>query len=209
MVMFKRFLYLLLLSLILFGGMGTSFADVIDKRSYVKDNIMPTGADNPQQADNIQTAQQGYAIGPGDTLVVTVFGEEDLSGEYVVDGSGYITFPLIGAVQVADSTVLQLKELLENLYSSGFLVNPQISIELADMRPFYIMGEVKEPGAYPYQEGLFVLNAVALAKGYTYRANTNIILIKRLKNGKIKEIRATEVTPVLPGDVVTIKERWF
>lgn len=208
MVMLLRVIKLCLFAFVSVGLMNTSIADVIDKRSYAKDNVNEN-VKSQSRADIAQAKPQAYAIGPGDTLLVNVFGEENLSGKYVVDGSGYITFPLIGEVQVADSTVMQLQELLENLYSSGFLVNPQISIELADLRPFYIMGEVKEPGAYPYQEGLFVLNAVALAKGYTYRANTNIALIKRLHNGKIKEIQATEATPVLPGDVVTIKERWF
>jgi protein involved in polysaccharide export with SLBB domain len=153
-------------------------------------------------------AQGGYRLGPGDKLKVTVFGEEDASGEYEIDSTGAISVRLIGRMQVKDMTVSQVEQMLIDQYRShGFFKNPRISIELVNLRPFFILGEVEKRGSYPYVNGLTVAQAVAVAGGYTYRASRTRITIQRL--GAPQEVPAKENDPVYPGDIVRVPERFF
>jgi protein involved in polysaccharide export with SLBB domain len=154
------------------------------------------------------SAQSGYRLGTGDKLKVTVFGEEDASGEYEIDASGTISARLIGRVAVKGMTVSEVEQALYDQYRSrGFFKNPKISIELVNLRPFFILGEVEKRGHYPYINGLTVAQAVAIAGGYTYRASRSRITIQRA--GSAKEEPATEDAPVYPGDVVRVPERYF
>lgn len=149
-----------------------------------------------------------YRLDTGDKLRITVFGEEELSGEFEVDDSGSISLPLIGEVPAATKSVRELERAVAKQLADGYLVNPRVSIEVLNYRPFYILGEVEKPGKYPYVNGMTVLNAVAVAGGYTYRARKEqIIVVRGGKNGE--EITARESTPVLPGDIVRVPERLF
>ncbi len=153
------------------------------------------------------SAQSGYKLGAGDKLKVTVFGEEDASGEYEVDSTGAISARLLGRLAVKGLTLAEVEQLLFDQYRSrGYFKNPRISIELTNLRPFYILGEVEKRGSYPYVSGLTVAQAVAIANGYTYRASRSRITIQHLGS---KEEPATEDTPVLPGDIVRGPERFF
>lgn len=153
-------------------------------------------------------AQSSYRLGTGDKLKVTVFGEEDASGEYEIDATGTISARLIGRMQVKGMTVSEVEQALYDQYRSrGFFKNPKISIELVNLRPFFILGEVEKRGSYPYVNGLTVAQAVAIAGGYTYRASRGRITIQRV--GAPKEEPATEQTPVYPGDIVRVPERYF
>ena len=156
----------------------------------------------------LASAQSGYRLGAGDKLKVTVFGEEDASGEYEIDATGAISARLIGRIAIKGMTVSEVEQALIDQYRSrGFFKNPRISIELINLRPFFILGEVEKRGSYPYVNGLTVAQAVAIAGGYTYRASTSRITVQRV--GAPKAEAATEDTPVYPGDIVRVPERFF
>ena len=145
-----------------------------------------------------------YTLGSGDRVRVTVFGEEDLSGDFDVGGSGVISMPLIGEVEAGGLTLRQLGKVISEKLLDGYLKNPRVSVAVLNYRPFYILGEVKEPGSYPYVSGMTVLNAVVLAGGYTPFARKKRLLIKRAKRSGPVEQRATEGTVVLPGDIIRV-----
>ena len=150
-----------------------------------------------------------YRLGAGDKVRVITFGEEALTGEFFVGGSGKISLPLIGEVQAAGSTVPDLQTEIERTLKQGYLREPRVSVEVLNYRPFYILGEVTRPGEYPYTNGLTVLNAVATANGFTYRANKDKVYIKRADGQEEKAYPLTSMTPVAPGDTVRIGERFF
>jgi polysaccharide export outer membrane protein len=148
-----------------------------------------------------------YTLGTGDQLRVNVFGHTDLSGEFEVDSVGRIALPLIGEFQVINHTVAQVEQIIVSKLKPSYLKNPQVSVEVVNYRPFYIIGEVQNPGSYAYVGGMRVVNAVAMAGGFTYRAKEDDLLITRAGGGEPE--RATQVTPVYPGDVIEVPERYF
>ena len=150
-----------------------------------------------------------YKLGAGDRLKVTIFNEPDLSGEFEVDGSGSMALPLVGNVSVGGISLRELEELLVNKYKDGYLLKPRIGVEILNFRPFFILGEVNKPGSYPYVSGLTVINAIALAGGYTHRAKTNTTIITRGNGDNKTELKANDDTMVLPGDSLFVAERFF
>lgn len=151
----------------------------------------------------------GYELGSGDKIRVTVFGEEDLSGTFVVDGKGVVAMPLIGQVGVGGLDVRAAEQKLVAEYKRGFLKRPRVSIEILNFRPFYILGEVKEPGSYPYVDGMSVVEAVAVAGGFTYRAKKEFVEVQRGEDDAKKELRLPVTARVQPGDVIRVEERFF
>lgn len=149
-----------------------------------------------------------YRLGPGDKIRVIVFRHEDLSGEFALDGTGSFSMPLIGEVRANGLTARELEQHLEQRYGDGYLVEPKVSVEILTYRPFYILGEVNKPGAYEYENGMTVLNAVALAGGFTYRAKQDIFLLQR-GGANATPVAVTGNTPIAPGDVITVQERFF
>lgn len=150
-----------------------------------------------------------YRLGSGDRLRVIVFGENTLSGEYTVDGSGAVSLPLIGEVRAGGLTLREFQRSMEAALSEGYLNDPRVSAEVMNFRPFYILGEVGSPGEYPFTSGLTVVNAVATAGGFSYRANTRRVFIKRAGSDREVEYPLTVNTPVQPGDTIRIAERFF
>lgn len=150
-----------------------------------------------------------YRLGSGDRLRVIVFGEDTLSGEYTVDGSGAVSLPLIGEVRAGGLSLREFQRAVEASLREGYLNDPRVSAEVMNFRPFYIMGEVREPGEYPFTSGLTVVNAVATAGGFSYRANTRVVFIKRAGSDREVEYPLTVNTPVQPGDTIRIGERFF
>jgi polysaccharide export outer membrane protein len=150
-----------------------------------------------------------YKLGTGDKVRVTVFNEKDLSGDFDVNDQGLIALPLLGQVQVGGLTISQAQELITQRYGKDYLVNPRVNVEVLNYRPFFILGEVKNPGSYPYVNGMTVVNAVALAGGYTPRANKNHIVIKRAASPGSGEQEVQEDGVVLPGDIIRVPERFF
>jgi polysaccharide export outer membrane protein len=152
-----------------------------------------------------------YMLGAGDKLRITVFGEERLTGEYSVNGNGVVAFPLIGDVPAGNLSVGQLQEAIRTKLAAGYLRDPRVSVEVMDFRPYFISGEVNTPGKYPYTDGLTVQQAVATAGGFTYRANTRRIAIKRANETTEHTVELLNGTPIYirPGDTVRVLERFF
>lgn len=150
-----------------------------------------------------------YRLGPADKVRVTVFGEEDLTGEFTVGAGGALAFPLIGEVRAQGRTTVELQDAIAQGLRQGYILEPRVSVEVLTYRPFYILGEVNGPGEYPYTSNLTVLNAVATAEGFTYRADTRRVYIRRAGETGETAYRLTSTTPVAPGDTVRIGERFF
>ena len=148
-------------------------------------------------------------LGPSDRVRLKVYGEQDITGDYEVDTNGYISVPLAGRVKAAGLTTRQLEKSVAAALSKGLLRDPRVSAEVATYRPFFILGEVKNAGEYPYKSGLTVLDAVASAGGYTYRANESKAVIRRA-GSNVEETHALDApVPVFPGDNIRIPERYF
>ncbi len=153
--------------------------------------------------------QVEYSLGAGDRVRVTVFGHEDLSGEFDVGAAGTIAMPLIGEMRAAGLTPQQLQAAITQALRPDYLKNPRVGVDVLNYRPFYIIGEVKEPGSYPYVSGMRIVNAIALAGGFTYRADTDDLLIQRAGDPSGAKLDADPDTVVLPGDVIEVPERYF
>jgi polysaccharide export outer membrane protein len=176
--------------------------DVSQLPSYVNANSSVAPALLGEQDDN-------YRLGTGDKLKVTVYGEDDLSGEVLVDGTGQVQLPLVGQVNAAGLTVHQFVAEVTQILGTKYLRDPKVSVAIENYRPFYIMGEVNKPGEYPYENNLSVLSAVALAGGYTFRADSDDVYVRRKGSVKEKEMPATALTKVEPGDIIRVPERIF
>lgn len=150
-----------------------------------------------------------YMLDSGDQLRILVFGQEDMSGEYKVDGSGFISIPLMEPMQTRGLSTQQLEAALVTHLGQTLLRNPSVSVEILNYRPFFILGEVNNSGQYPFISGMTVQTAVAIAGGFTYRANELDVLITRKQGEDIVEMRVPATQPVLPGDTILIEERFF
>jgi protein involved in polysaccharide export with SLBB domain len=150
-----------------------------------------------------------YRLGSGDKIRLTVLSDKDLSQEHEVDPSGNIAVSMIGVVKAAGMTVRELEETIKAKLRDGFIRDPKLNVDVLTYRPFYIIGEVNKPGEYPYKGGLNVVSVVAIAGGYSYRGNTNYVLIRRAGDNAEKSYQATPDILVQPGDVVRIPERYF
>lgn len=152
-----------------------------------------------------------YRLAPGDKLRVIVFGEETLTGEYVITSGGNLSFPLIGNLKATDKTVEQLQAAVATALNDGYVNNARVSIQVLSFRPFYILGEVNRPGEYPVSTGLTLQQAVASAGGYTYRANTRRVYLKRADANEESrlDLRHGPLVIVHAGDTIRIAERHF
>lgn len=147
-----------------------------------------------------------YTLGSEDKIRLTVFGEEQLSGEFLVDSSGSVSIPLVGEVRAGGLTLRQFEAGVAAKLKQGYLQDPKVNAEVVNFRPIYVIGEVKKPGQYPYVSNMTLQKAVALAEGYTYRANESSAEI--IRNGQ--KFRADGgMTPLLPGDEIRVLERYF
>lgn len=150
-----------------------------------------------------------YRLGSGDKIRVITFGESALTGEFFVGGSGKVSLPLVGEIDAAGLSLREFQTRVETALSQGYLKDPRVSVEVLNYRPFYILGEVSSPGTYPYTNALTVVNAVATAGGFTYRANKKKVFIKRAAENRERAYRLTDTTAVSPGDTIRIAERLF
>jgi polysaccharide export outer membrane protein len=164
-------------------------------------------AQNQQHTDS--SIDQEYQLGSGDLLKITVFNQEDLSGEYTINGGGQISLPLIGTINAKNLTAKQVEQGIINKLKPDYLLNPRVSVQVLNYRPFYILGEVKEPKSYPYVDGMTYLNAVAIAGGYTYRAKKDHVMVIRMNDPQKRELTLNMDEKVLPGDVIHVEERFF
>lgn len=150
-----------------------------------------------------------YRLGPGDRLKVTVFGHPQESGEFEVDGSGNLAYPLLGRVPARGKTLPDLQEFIRAELDRRFIVDPRISIEVLNYRPFYIYGEVNRAGSYPFVSGLTIRRAVAIAGGFTRRARREPVTLIREREKGVEKISSALDIPVLPGDIIEIPRRLF
>ncbi|HYE50101.1 MAG TPA: polysaccharide biosynthesis/export family protein [Azospirillaceae bacterium] len=153
---------------------------------------------------------EGYRIEPGNRVRIIVFNEQNLSGDFTVDHTGNISLPLVGSIPASGVTAKVLMERIqERLRRENYMQEPNVAVEVQTFRPFYVLGEVRQPGEFPYTTGVTVLSAIARAGGYDYRAMQNEVVLVRQVEGEQKEFRATERTPLLPGDIVKVMEKRF
>lgn len=166
-------------------------------------------ADAQQKYSSASPNSGTYILGPTDRVRVKVYGEPDVAGEYEVDAGGYVSVPLAGHIKAAGLTTRQLERSITTALSKGIVRDPRVNVEIALYRPFYILGEVKKSGEYPYRVGMTVLDAIASAGGFTYRANENKVYLRR-SGSTVEEIYPLDA-PVLvfPGDNIRIPERYF
>ncbi len=155
------------------------------------------------------TGIEDYRLGPGDRLKVTIFGHPQESGEFEVDGSGNLAYPLLGRVPARGRTVPEVQETIREELDRRFIVDPRVSIEVLNYRPFYIYGEVNRAGSYPYVSGLTVRRAVAIAGGFTRRARNEPVTVIREEPKGVDKIDSALDSPVLPGDIIEVSRRLF
>jgi polysaccharide export outer membrane protein len=161
------------------------------------------------QAVAMEAEETGYALDSGDKLRVVVFGQDGLSASYSVDTGGSITMPLIGAVGARGKTPAQLQAAIAAKLRQGYVREPHVAVEVETYRPFFILGEVTLPGQYPYVANMTVETAVAIAGGYTPRAQKQRIEVSRHMSGMTEKRVVSPNYPVRPGDTIKIAERWF
>jgi polysaccharide biosynthesis/export protein len=183
-------------------GVGT----LVDTTAGVAGPVGGEGTVVPQEA----IAPRGpYLLDTGDRLRVVVFGQEGLTNAYAVDASGNISMPLIGALRAAGQSTQQLEREIAGRLRGGYIRDPSVSVEVELYRPFFIMGEVLTGGQFPYVNGMTVQNAIAIAGGFTPRANRWSIEVTRKVNGQLYRADVPPTHPLMPGDTVVVRERWF
>lgn len=156
-------------------------------------------------------SRPAYKLDSGDKLRITVFNEENLTGEYAVSTTGLISFPLIGDIPAAGKDVADVQEMIRSRLAAGYINDPRVAVEVLEYRTFYILGEVNKPGEYPYRTNLTVEQAVAAAGGYTYRANRKRYDITHRDTDETVRLKFKESDKlkVAPGDTIHILERFF
>lgn len=157
----------------------------------------------------LATENEIYRLDTGDQLRVTVFGQGDLSGEFTVDGTGAISMPLLPPLVARGLTTDEFEEAVAAELGRKLLRNPNVSVQVTLFRPFFILGEVQRAGQYPFVNGMTVQSAVAVAGGFTYRADVDRVLITRNRGDRIVELGVDSTEPVMPGDTILVKERYF
>jgi polysaccharide export outer membrane protein len=157
----------------------------------------------------VQALTAPYLLDSGDRLRIVVFNQPSLSNTYTVDASGFISVPLIGDVQARGQTTGDLETTIAARLRAGYLREPSVTVQVDTYRPFFIMGEVRAPGQYPYVAGLTARTAVAIGGGFSPRAVQDVVVISRQIDGTIVEARVPADHPVRPGDTIYVLERWF
>lgn len=157
-----------------------------------------------------QISDSEYSLGSGDEIKITVFGQEDLTVVTRLSNKGVIRYPFLGDISLVGRTVNQVEKMIDEGLRGDYLVNPSVSVTIIEYRPFFIDGAVKKPGGYPYQPGLTVGKAAALAGGYTDRANTEekMMVRRRVKGEEVRLVLSSGDT-VMPGDIISVQERFF
>jgi len=153
----------------------------------------------------------GYRLGPEDQVKVTVFNDPRLTGDFRITDAGMLALPLVGSVPASGHTTTEVERAVERVMAQRNLFrDPSVSIQVLEYRPVFVLGQVERGGRYPYQPGMTVLSAVAVAGGFNYRALQDTMSVTRVgDNGRATEFRATRQTLLQPGDVVTVFERRF
>lgn len=151
-----------------------------------------------------------YQLGSGDTIEIKVYDEPDLSFEVRLSDAGTISYPFLGEIRVLGLTVGQLEQKIREGLRGDYLVDPEVTVSMVEYRPFYINGEVKEPGGFPYVPGITLRKAVAIAGGFTERASRSKIYVIRDSAPVGEEGRQIGLDErVMPGDIITVEQSFF
>jgi protein involved in polysaccharide export with SLBB domain len=149
-----------------------------------------------------------YRLGIGDKLKITVFEESDLSGNFEINALGQVSMPLIGEVRAKGYSIAKFREKIRSRLADGYLNNPRVTVEVLNYRSFFVQGEVRNGGEFPYKVGTKIRDAVATAGGYTYRAVRGYVLVTREGQREVR-INLPSDAPILPGDNISVPERFF
>jgi polysaccharide export outer membrane protein len=163
----------------------------------------------PYRTEYLEAPAGPYTLASGDRLRIIVFGQDNLSNIYAVDGAGRIAMPLIGAVPVAGQPTVEVEHAIAARLRNGFIREPKVTVEIDAYRPFFILGEVTNSGQFPFVNGMTVQTAVAIAGGFTPRAARDYAEVTRQVGDTLVGGVVPIVFPVRPGDTIVIKERWF
>jgi len=150
-----------------------------------------------------------YTLDSGDRLRIVVFGQEGISSSYIVDAGGNVNLPLIGTVPARGSTTRQLAGMIADKLKQGYMREPSVSVEVEVHRPFFILGEVTNPGQYPYVANMTVETAIAIAGGFAPRAKKSEVELTRNAGPQRFRGKVPLNYPVRPGDTIVVPERWF
>lgn len=157
----------------------------------------------------VTEAASDYTLGVGDKVRITVYGQTELTNEYSVEPDGGISMPLVGTVGAAGYSTQEVKQAIIDRLQPDYLVNPQVSVEMIGFRSVYVLGEVQQPGKYEYVPSMTLQQAVAIAGGYTYRAQEDSADVTRHVKGAINTFPVDGRTILKPGDTILVKRRWF
>ena len=152
--------------------------------------------------------QRVYRLGIGDKLKITVYGEDNLSGAAEVNALGQVSLPLIGEMPAQGLALQEFRDSIARRLADGYIKNPKVTVEMTNYRPIYVHGEVKNGGEFQFKNGVSMRDAVAMAGGYTYRADQSYVYIGREGEPEVAVSMPADV-PVLPGDTIRIPERFF
>jgi polysaccharide biosynthesis/export protein len=150
-----------------------------------------------------------YQLNTGDVVRVTVYGDKDLTNTYKIDDAGAISFPLVGPIHVAGATTESAAKRLSAALANGFMRNPNVAIEVAEYRPFFIQGEVTTSGQFPYVYGMTVRAAISTAGGFKDTADRSRVTIFRRNGDRMMKTKVGLDFPIQPGDTVVVAERWL
>jgi|SRR5690554_1107871 len=158
----------------------------------------------------VASGDSQYKLASGDVIRINVFGEADLTFEQIrLNDAGTFSYPFIGEVRANGRTAAELERMLIQGLKGDYLIDPKVSVTILEYRDFFVNGEVRSPGGYPFKPGMTLRTAVALAGGLSERASESKISIVREENGERRTLKATMDTPVRPGDIITIDQSFF
>jgi polysaccharide biosynthesis/export protein len=178
------------------AGNGLSEATGVAAASYAGPGPL-RGSDGP------------YVLGPGDRVRIKVYDDVNLTDQYEINSAGFVSIPLVGSVKASGLTTSRLEKAIADRMKGKLAQDPKINVEIASYAPFYIFGEVKKAGMYPYQPGLTVADAIATAGGLTYRADESAVYLQRAGSPRQQAVRLDVPQRVFPGDNIRIPERMF
>ncbi|MFN4238418.1 MAG: polysaccharide biosynthesis/export family protein [Vogesella sp.] len=151
-----------------------------------------------------------YQLGAGDMLTIRVLGEPELTLEKIrLTDAGTLSYPVLGEIRLLGLTVGELEKLIADGLRGRYLINPQVSVQMDEYRPFYVNGLVEKPGSYPYQPALTVRKAASIAGGLKIRASLDKIYVIRANDPRQEAIKADMNTPIYPGDTVVVEQSFF
>ncbi len=174
--------------------------------SWGEPDIVPVALTGPKA---VADSDGPYLLDSGDRLRIFIYGQPNLSRTYIVDHAGQIPIPLIGNVYARGLTTSGLSRVIADRLGEDYVRDPQVTVDILQNRPFFILGEVRNAGQYPYVSGMTVETAIAIAGGYTERASKRSYRITRRIDGYVEQIDAPSDYVVKAGDTVFVYERFF